>query len=418
MKTKLKVENIYNNLKEKMDKKSIKNLEAILFVTIALLVGILIGETFTKTNIITTEKKLSDKNLNKFIYNYEYILNNYYKEIDEDELINGAIKGMTEMLEDPYSIYMDEAESNNFSITLDGSYKGLGIQIAKEEKTGYMIVAGIIKNSPASKSDLKVGDKIISIDNKKAKDMSTSEFSEYVVSNKNNEFDLTVLRDEKEKSIKLIKNNITLTSVASEIINSENKKIGYIYIGIFANNTYNQFKEQLQKLEKDKIDALIIDVRGNSGGHLTAVDDILDLFLNSKQIMYQFKYNDKKEIVYGKGKENKKDYEIVFLADENSASASEVLVSGLKDNFGYTLVGKKTYGKGTVQELVDLKDNIQYKITTKKWLTPKSKCLSDDGGIVPDIEVSLNDKYYETYKNEDDNQLQAAIKYIEKGSKK
>lgn len=139
---------------------------------------------------------------------------------------------------------------------------------------------------------------------------------------------------------------------------------------------------------------------------------MLDLFLNSKQIMYQFESDGKIEKTYGKGNETKKTYEIVFLADENSASASELLISGLKDNFGYKLIGQKTYGKGSVQELVNLTEGSQYKITTKRWLTPNSKCLTDEGGIKPDIEVSLDKMYYETYEQKDDNQLQEAIKYI------
>lgn len=403
-----------NNIKAKMNKRSIKNMEVILFVMIALLTGILIGETFTHTNVASKSAKLNDKNLNKFIYNYEYILNNYYKKLDPDELINSAIKGMTESLDDPYSVYMDETESNNFSITLDGSYKGLGLQIGKDEQSGYMIVTGILKNSPATKVDIKVGDKIVSINDKLSKDMKSSDFSSYVTSSKEDNFVLKLIRGDEEKTVTLKKDSIVLTSVTSKVYEVNNKKIGYIYIGIFANNTYVQFKNALEDLESKNIDSLIIDVRSNSGGHLTAVDNILDMFLNSKQIMYQFKQSGKVKATYGTGNENKKKYEIVLLADSNSASASEVLIAGLKDNFGYKLIGQKTYGKGSVQEMVNLSDGSQYKITTKKWLTPNSKCLTDDGGIIPDIEVKLDDKYYDTYEEKDDNQLQTAIDYLSK----
>lgn len=409
-----KINNSISNIRKKLNKKSIKNLEVVLFVTIALLTGILIGETITSKNIAPQSTKFKDKNLNKFIYNYEYILNNYYKKLDSNELINSAIKGMMESLDDPYSIYMDESESNNFSITLDGSYKGLGLQIGKEEKSGYMLVTGILKNSPATKADIKVGDKIVSINDKLAKDMKSTEFSNYVTNSKETTFTLKIMRDDEIKTITLKKDSITLTSVTSKTYESNGKNIGYIYIGIFANNTYSQFKTALSELENKNIDALIIDVRSNSGGHLTAVDDILDMFLSSKQIMYQFKQSGKIKTIYGKGSEEKKKYEIVLLADGNSASASEVLIAGLRDNFGYKLIGEKTYGKGSVQEMVNLSDGSQYKITTKKWLTPKSKCLTDDGGIVPDIEVKLDDKYYDTYDDTLDNQLQTAIEYLSK----
>ena len=182
---------------------------------------------------------------------------------------------------------------------------------------------------------------------------------------------------------------------------------------IFANNTYKQFKTELEKLEKENIEYLIIDVRSNTGGHLTSIDSILDLFLGSKQIMYQFDDKGKITKAYGTGNENKK-YKIILLGNEDTASASEVLIASLKENLKATFIGKKTYGKGTVQELKNLTDGNKYKITIKKWLTPKGNWINDTKGIKPDIEVELDEKYFETYEKEDDNQLQTAIDYIVK----
>ena len=207
------------------------------------------------------------------------------------------------------------------------------------------------------------------------------------------------------------KSLVTLSSITSEIYEKNNKKIGYIYIGVFASNTYFQFKDALDELEKEKIDSLIIDVRGNTGGHLTAVDSILDIFLTKNQKMYGFEQNGKKEFIYGTGTKNK-NYGIVLLGDEVSASASEVLISSLKENLDVKFFGKKTYGKGTVQEMVSLSDGSQYKITIKKWLTPKGNWINDTEGIIPDKEVELDEKYFETYKSEDDSQLNYAIKYL------
>ena len=124
-----------------------------------------------------------------------------------------------------------------------------------------------------------------------------------------------------------------------------------------------------------------------------------------------YKIKDKNTYTYGTGKENKK-YSITLLGDESSASASEVLIAGLRDNLKSTFIGKNTYGKGTVQELVTLSDNTQYKITVKRWLTPKGKCVSDTKGIKPDIDVDLNEEYYKTLDDNDDSQLQKAIEYI------
>lgn len=407
-----------NNKEEKYIKKqknknskSFSRGETIFFVIVSLLIGLSLGNLLTKTNVLPKKNGINDKYLNTFIENYEYIINNYYEELDKEELINNAISGMMDSLDDPYSMYMDEDDSSNFSITLDGSYQGIGIQIIKDEESGYMLVTSVFENSPASEAGLQSGDKIISVDNSKSEDMTASEFSSLVRNSDKEDFDLMIERDGKTLNIKLTKNTVTLNSVSSKIFDVENKKIGYIYIGVFANNTYTQFKRELSKLEKEQIDSLIIDVRSNTGGHLTAVDEILDIFLNSKQIMYQFEQNGEITSIYGNGKANK-EYEIVLLGDSISASASEVLIAGLKDNLGSKFIGKKTYGKGTVQELVTLSDGTQYKITVKKWLTPKGQCVSDNEGINPDIDIELEEKYYQTYEDKDDTQLQAAIEYL------
>lgn len=403
------LENVNTNLSNNKQKNIFSTSEVVFFVILSLLIGLMIGNLLNKTKSIVG-KNTDDEYLNEFIENYNYIINNYYEEVDKKKLVDSAINGMMESL-DLHSVYFNQEETNNFSISLEGSYSGLGVQISKDSESGNMIVVSVFKNSPASEAGLVPGDYIVSINDKSATDMSASDFSSYVKNNKSNSFDLKIIRDGNEKTLHINKNTVTLSSVTSKIYENNNKKVGYLYIGIFANNTYEQFKEELNKLEQEKIDSLIIDVRGDTGGHLTAVDDILDLFLNSKHVMYQFEQNKKITKIYGKGKETKP-YDIVLLGDEVSASASEVLIAGLKENLNAVLIGKKTYGKGTVQDLVTLKDGTQYKLTVKKWLTPKGNWVNDTEGIVPDIEVDLSEKYYTTYNEEDDDQLQSALNYI------
>lgn len=399
------------NKKKKM-KKNFSTSETILLVIMSLLIGLSIGFLINKSKNIIQKTSINDEYLNQFVENYNYILNNYYQEVDKQELINNAISGMMESLDDPYSVYFNEEETDIFSISLDGSYEGIGIQIAKDETTGYMLITSVFKDSPAAESGLFAGDMIVSIDDTFSEDLTSSEFSSIIKKGDKESYKLKILRDQQELEIILKKRTVTLSSVASHIYEQGDKKIGYIYIGIFANNTYSQFKTELENLEKEKIDYLILDVRGNTGGHLTTVDGMLDIFLNKKQVMYGFEQNGKISSIYGTGEENK-DYEIILLGDETSASASEVLISGLRENLNSIFIGKKTYGKGTVQELVTLSDGTQYKITVKKWLTPDGNWINDTKGIEPDIEVDLDDKYYETFDDKDDSQLQKALEYIE-----
>ena len=395
----------------KEQSKKFSTSETVILVIMSLLIGFVLGDILTSSNS-KSYNKTNDEYLQELIDNYEYVIDNYYEEIDKQALVNGAISGMMESLEDPYSMYFNESETDNFSITLKGSYSGIGVQIGKEEDTGYMLISTVFKNSSAANAGIKAGDKVVSIDGVSVVDLTVKEFGDIVKNRDNSEFELEILRDKKTLKIKVKKNEVTLNSVTSEIYKRGNKKIGYIYIGIFAKNTYEQFKNELEKLESENIDSLIIDVRSNTGGYLTAVDSILDLFLNSNQVMYKFDQNGKITTTYGHGDESKK-YEIVLLGDSVSASASEVLIAGLKENLNSKLIGEKTYGKGTVQELVKLSDGTQYKITIKKWLTPLGNWINDTKGIEPDIEVKLDSKYYETYEDEDDNQLQKALEYLE-----
>lgn len=366
----------------------------------------LIGRKAVKSNTAVSQ----DESLNNFIENYNYIVNNYYTEVDKEKIINGAIEGMMESLDDPYSAYFDSSESNSFNVLLDGEYEGIGIKYGQSIESENLIIVSVFENSPADKCGLKVNDIILSVDDKTFNGDNINELNEYI-NNNNKVFKIKIQRDGIEKDAEISKSKIKLESVQTKIYNEKNKKIGYIYISIFASNTYTQFKKALDDLEVKKIDGLIIDVRQNTGGHLTSVEKILAEFLNKKQIAFIIEDKGKKTNYYGNLKTNK-NYDIALLGDSISASASEVLISSLKDNIGAYFIGENTYGKGSVQELVTLSNNNQYKITTQRWLTPKGVCVSDTNGIEPDKKVSQSTKYYETGNEEDDVQLKEAINYL------
>lgn len=401
-----------NENNHQKEKKKIGVFEAIILLIIAITISMSLGMIIVGSKgkkII--EQPINDKYLESFIENYNYIIDNYYEDVDREKLINDAIAGMMNTLDDPYSTYISDEESNSFNINLQGNYKGLGVSIVKDPETQYIMVYYTLKNSPAERAGLKTGDLIKSINGELTTETNATDFSNKILNSNATEFAITIIRDEEEFDVTLKKENIEIDSVQSEVIEKGGKKIGYMYISIFASNTAEQFKNQLLELEKENIDSLIIDVRSNTGGHLTAVDEILKNLLTKKQITYQIKDNEQIEKYYGKLNENK-DYKIVLLGNEYSASASEVLIASLKDNLDSKLIGMKTFGKGTVQELITLSNGLQYKITTKKWLSPNGTWVNDSEGIEPDIKIELDEKYYQTYEKEDDNQLQTAIDYI------
>ena len=396
---------------------TLKISEAIIIITITCLFSAFAGFSVAKVKYMGEENFTQNNNSEKdeaianFIKQYNYIKDNYYdgSKIDDKDMMKVALESVLEHLgiDDSYSTYMDSEKYNQFNLNLNGSYEGLGISIYKDEETGKIYVVDIMKGSPAE-SKMKIGDIILSIDDKLSKDMTTQDFSNYVVNGNKEVFKIKIERDSKEQVIELKKGNVELESVYSEIIKKGNKKIGYISMSIFAANSSEQFKRELEKLENDNIDSLIIDLRSNTGGHLSEVSKIISLFLNKDKVIYQLEKNGKKTKYYSEGNINKT-YPIIFIGNGATASASEVFIISLKDNLNAKLVGTKTYGKGTVQEMINMENGDQYKFTTKKWLSPKGTWVNDTEGIVPDVEIELSDKYFDKPTKENDNQLQRAI---------
>lgn len=414
-----------DNLNDSQMKQGFKLSEVVIIVLITCTFSIFAGVSYGKykysdsVNINNLSVEEEKDSLNEFIKQYKYIISHYYdsSKIDEKQLLNVALQSILSELgmSDDYSLYMDEEQYSELNINLNGQYEGLGIRAYKEDSDGYIIVLSVIENSPASLVDIKAGDYIKSIDGKDTDKMTTQEFSQYVLQSDSKKFVLKLIREKEEISVSIDKGPIELKSVESKIIQNNNKNIGYIRVSIFASNTYNQFKEQLESLEKNGFDSLIIDLRNNSGGHLKEVTKILNLFLDKENVVYQLQKDDEKVKYYSKGNKNK-EYPIVFLSDNTTASASEVFIISLKENLGAKVVGEKTFGKGTVQELVQLENGDQYKITTKKWLSPQGIWVNDTEGIEPDVNIRLNSDYLKNPSDANDNQLKKAIEISSNGA--
>lgn len=410
----VKTKNIFKRLLNKLNPEENKFnfLEIILLMFMAFVVGVFASQAISlKIPILNNTTVIEDTSELTRVYNL--IINRYYGEVDKKELTSAAIKGMMNYLSDDYSMYFTEDEKNDFNERLNGVYTGLGVEITNDASNNAMIVT-VFDNSSAKDANLKPGDIIAKINGEDVLGLGKEEVVKKIKGKNNYSFNMSVLRDNNLIDVKVVTKSITLSSVTSSVIEKDNEKIGYIYISIFALNTYDQFKEQLEELEKMKITSLIIDVRSNTGGHLTSVTSILDLFLNKTDVMYQIKSKDKIKKVYGTETSTRK-YPIVVLTNELSASASEILASALKEAYGAKTVGIKTFGKGTMQNMLDLENGGMIKVTTEEWLTSKGNKINKEG-VPVDYEVKLDDKYASNPSKETDNQLQKAIEVLTKAN--
>lgn len=346
------------------------------------------------------------ESLKKIVENYNYIVDNYYKDVDPDVLAKGAINGMIAALGDNYSNIIDEESLDNFNKQLEGSFFGVGIEITNNKENNVEIVS-VFKDSPADQAGLQSGDIVLEVDGTNFLGKSMSEVTKFISEQKNNKIQMKVQRNEEEKVVELRKTKVIIPSVNGKLVEKEGKKVGYIAIDTFSNTTYLQFKTVLNNLEEQGIQGLMIDVRGNSGGHLTAAENILSLFLDQKHVIYQTETKTNKKKVYSSGKTTKK-YPITILQNLASASASELLAAAFQESYGAKVIGTNSYGKGTIQELVSLSDTTEYKFTTKKWLTPNGNWVNEKG-VQPDVTVDMNEEYKLHPSEETDNQFQTAL---------
>lgn len=381
--------------------------EVCLIILCTTIISILVGILLDK-NLFRSENKYSTQ-LKELINNYQYIVNSYYGEIDENKLVDAAINGIVSELGDTYSNYFSESQAENFDKMLTGSYEGIGVQIG-QYANGDIIVVSVFENSSAYDAGVKVGDIIKKINDKELTRLSTKDAVKIIKEQTGEKINLDIIRDKEEKQIEVIRKKVVLKSVNYETLEKNNKKVGYIYISIFSLNTSVQVKEALEQLEGN-VDSIIIDVRDNSGGHLTSAEEILSLFLDSSNIIYKMDVGGKVTSYYSKGNKTKK-YPVAILINGESASASEMLAIAMQEKYGAKVVGVNSFGKGTVQEKVELSTGASYKVTTKKWLSPNGNWINEVG-VTPDVYIEGSKEWY-NLSHEKDVQLQKALEEITK----
>ncbi len=411
-----KMSNSENKKKKVVDKKDFKEKELYtskeVMIVMLFSIGIGILMCFSGISIITGKNYLAvTKDLKKVVDTYYAIVDNYYGDLDKSALIDGAVEGMISSVGDTFTSYSDIDSTSNFDETISGSYDGIGCSVATLTD-GTIKVVQVFEDSPSAKAGIEVGDVITKVDGVSYEGKNSTDISNYIKKDNKSKVVITINRNNEEKDVTISMSKVEIPYVNGEVIEKNDKRIGYIDISLFSSNSYKQFKNKLEELEKSKIDGLIIDVRDNSGGYLTSVTDICNLFLEKRKVIYQLEDANGKVKKKDTTKE-KRSYKVAVLINGNSASASEILASAIKESYGGEVVGVNSYGKGTVQQTKKLLDGSMIKYTTQKWLTPKGNFINEVG-VTPTKEVKLSEDYFENPITDNDNQLQEAINLIAK----
>lgn len=318
---------------------------------------------------------------------YQTIKQNYYKPVSSTKLINGAINGMIASLDDPFSEYLPKEDATDLNTTISGSFGGIGASVKQDGN--YVAVDAPVKNTPAAKAGLKTNDVIIKINGKSAKGFTTSEVVSKIRGKIGTKVKLTLKRGTKIFTVTLTRAKIPVTTVSGKL-DATDKTVGYIQISTFSEPTAKELKQQVKKLRKKGATKFIIDLRGNPGGTLPTALATASMFLKDGQTIMKVQDRSGNTETYKAGKTYDNGFKVkektVVLVDGDSASASEIFASALKESAHDQIIGTQSYGKGTVQTVSDLGSSSEMKITTAKWLTPKGHWINKKG-VTPTVKA-------------------------------
>ena len=367
---------------------------------IILIVGFAGGIFFERSSKLETNsiKILINKDLGQpdhvdfslFWDNWNSLHNKYVDQskLDTKKLLYGAIQGMVNSIGDPYTVFFEPPESKKFQEEISGSFGGIGIEIGKRDD--ILTVIAPIKDTPAYRAGLKAGDKILRIDDKPTADLSIEEAVNLIRGKRGTTVVLAISSNGADtKEVEIVRDTIKIPSIEWQMLESGDKKIAYLQLFTFNQNIDSEFEKAAQEILKSEAERLIIDFRNNPGGLLDSAINIAGWFLDKDQIVTVEAFRDDSRNEFkSKGNGSLKIYPTVILINGGSASASEIVAGALHDNRGVRLIGEKTFGKGSVQELEKFKDGSSLKVTIAKWLTPNGISISDTG-IEPDVKVEL-----------------------------
>jgi len=390
-----------NNMNKKFKKLSLILLIGIILISFGL------GSLFGKSQVVCQVCPPEDVNFSLFWEAWKILEERFVEpqKIDTQVMIYGAISGMVESLGDPYTIFLNPERSKVFSEDISGKFEGVGMEIGIRERE--LQVVAPLEGTPAQRAGLRAGDKIMKIDGEPSLDITIEEAVSLIRGPKGTEVILTIFREDwdEARDIEIERAVIEIPSLKWELKEGD---IAYIRLYHFTQIADYEFNKAAMEILNSPAKRIVLDLRNNPGGYLEVAQDIAGWFLENGQIVAIEDFGEGEKEYKAEGLGRFSDYPIVCLINKGTASGSEILAGALRDNRGVIIIGERSFGKGSVQELVRLRDGSNLKITIAKWLTPKRESIADIG-LEPDIEIEMSE---EDYLEGKDPQLEKAIEIV------
>ncbi|UOK56498.1 PDZ domain-containing protein [Bacillus sp. CMF21] len=325
----------------------------------------------------------SDDPFEKLYSTYDTLKGEFYQDTNQEKLVDGAIKGMLQSLDDPYSTYMDQEEAKGFNENISSSFEGIGAEV--QESDGKIMIVSPIKGSPAEKAGLKPKDKILKVDDKSVEGMTVNEAVMLIRGEKGSKVQLVIERDGVgELDFNLTRDTIPLETVYTEVENG----IGKVQITKFSETTGKELADALNKLNDQEVKGLVLDLRQNPGGLLDQAIAMSDIFVPKGKTIMQIENKDGSKEVQKSQNDSAVNVPVVVVVDNGTASAAEIMAGALNQSAGIPIVGEKTFGKGTIQTAKSFEDGSSIKYTIAKWLTPDGSWIHKKG-IEPQHKATL-----------------------------
>lgn len=332
---------------------------------------------------------------------YDSLRENFDGELDEAKLIEGIKSGLANATGDPYTEFFNPKAAEEFSNQIDGTFEGIGAELGKDANDNIVIVAPIA-GYPAEKAGIRPKDIIAEVDDESTDGWSTSQAVDKIRGDKGTAVKLTIIRDNQVHEISIVREKIDIPSVKWEVRDG----IGIVTISRFGDDTSQLTRQAAEEFKAANVRGVVLDLRSNPGGYLDAAVDVSSIWLEKgKTVLTERRDNVVTETMPAEGNPVLKGIPTVVLINEGSASASEITAGALRDNDAATLMGQKSYGKGSVQQTINLRDGGLLKVTIARWFTPGGKNI-DHEGVGPDEEVKITE---DDIKNQRDPQLEAAL---------